>query len=312
MKPKLATLPDDLRDVDSSLPIGQRWELLLELEASREVVGDVLRLDFEPRRARESKDYFVLRAGPLIDSGPWPVSTKKSATAHLANHEWVANLVKLKGTPSVVPWDELSAELPSDPDFCAYVVRAARHWVDQNDWKEQVRYITRVFAFEGMVSTVEYAGRWHSEREKQTGRGRDTWITRIKGHRGDKPIARLAVTMNGRPPSEVENRDTLRLRPVSNLTGNSDDAGMGLLDCLEASQGTPIDDLISAEDEMALAGALEQMPKALRDMLKMRYEEGLTLKEIAKLLNISYARASEHMKAALAWLRENLNPPEAN
>jgi RNA polymerase sigma factor (TIGR02999 family) len=68
-----------------------------------------------------------------------------------------------------------------------------------------------------------------------------------------------------------------------------------------------IDD--ASEDLVALDRALSQLAKeepVLAELVKLRYFAGLTLEQVAKILNISRPTASSYWAYARAWLKRNM------
>ncbi len=73
------------------------------------------------------------------------------------------------------------------------------------------------------------------------------------------------------------------------------------------ADGTVIDtDLIKTETLSELAGALRKMPEQLRDIVIMRYYDGLPLTEIAKKMDLSYGAVKLRHQNALDILRREL------
>jgi RNA polymerase sigma factor (TIGR02999 family) len=68
-----------------------------------------------------------------------------------------------------------------------------------------------------------------------------------------------------------------------------------------------IDD--ASEDLVALDGALSQLAReepVLAELVKLRYFAGLTLEQVAKILNISRPTASSYWAYARAWLKRKM------
>lgn len=66
---------------------------------------------------------------------------------------------------------------------------------------------------------------------------------------------------------------------------------------------SPEDEAYSAETLCKLAGALESLGERERDIIILRYYSGMTLKEIAEKLNVSYAYVKVLQKKALKEIK---------
>ncbi len=74
--------------------------------------------------------------------------------------------------------------------------------------------------------------------------------------------------------------------------------------CDEAN--TIEDEILNNESLELLADALEKLPQELMDIIVLRYYKGLTLQEVAKLMNLSYGVTKLRHREALGKLREML------
>ena len=74
----------------------------------------------------------------------------------------------------------------------------------------------------------------------------------------------------------------------------------------ENSFQDPAISLESSEKKKALKEALEKLPQREKLLLALYYKEGLTLKEVGKVLNITAARVSQLHARAIRLLREEL------
>lgn len=72
-------------------------------------------------------------------------------------------------------------------------------------------------------------------------------------------------------------------------------------------EGSVEDTLLNSELLETLAAALEDMEERQRDIIILRYYSGLSLKEIAERLRISYAYVKVLQNKALASLRKSLS-----
>lgn len=73
-----------------------------------------------------------------------------------------------------------------------------------------------------------------------------------------------------------------------------------------AAQGSMEDDLTHRDTLETLATALEALEERQRDIVILRYYRGMTLKEIASRLHISYAYVKVLHNAALGTLKKQL------
>ena len=71
-------------------------------------------------------------------------------------------------------------------------------------------------------------------------------------------------------------------------------------------EGSIDDSLLNDETLEELAAALEKLPAELRQIIVLRYYDGLPLTEIAKRMNLSYGAVKLRHNKALQLLRENM------
>jgi RNA polymerase sigma factor for flagellar operon FliA len=81
---------------------------------------------------------------------------------------------------------------------------------------------------------------------------------------------------------------------------------VALLDTLKDSGPDPTHQVESAEIKSALAGAVESLPQQERTVISLYYFEGLTLKDIKSVLNVSESRVSQIHAQAVIRLRSKL------
>jgi len=75
-------------------------------------------------------------------------------------------------------------------------------------------------------------------------------------------------------------------------------------------EGPAVDDLIEqGERQRQLAGAIGELPERLRILLALYYDEGLTYREIAKILQVSEPRVCQLHAEAMKRLRGTLAEP---
>ncbi len=66
------------------------------------------------------------------------------------------------------------------------------------------------------------------------------------------------------------------------------------------------DEVLNSESLERLAEALEKLPQELVDIIVLRYYKGLTLKEVAKKMNLSYGVTKLRHREALGKLKDLL------
>ena len=73
-----------------------------------------------------------------------------------------------------------------------------------------------------------------------------------------------------------------------------------------AQDGTVDDSLLNNETLEELAEALEKLPAELREIVVLRYYDGMPLTEIAKKMNMSYGMIKLRHSAALELIRKSM------
>jgi len=81
---------------------------------------------------------------------------------------------------------------------------------------------------------------------------------------------------------------------------------VALLDTLKDSGPDPTHQVESAEIKSALSQAVESLPQQERTVISLYYFEGLTLKDIKSVLNVSESRVSQIHAQAVIRLRSKL------
>ncbi|MBQ7678080.1 MAG: sigma-70 family RNA polymerase sigma factor [Lachnospiraceae bacterium] len=69
-----------------------------------------------------------------------------------------------------------------------------------------------------------------------------------------------------------------------------------------------LEDICRRESLTELAEAMERMPERLRDLIILHYYKGIKLKEVAEVMDMSYANVKVLHKKALAELKKSLDP----
>jgi len=86
-----------------------------------------------------------------------------------------------------------------------------------------------------------------------------------------------------------------------------DDGSLNLLRCLSNDQESwPLSLLERTEEQRLLVAAVNEMPRAERMVINLYYHDELTLREIAKVLNLHESRVSQLKIRAILRLRSNL------
>jgi RNA polymerase sigma-70 factor (ECF subfamily) len=92
-----------------------------------------------------------------------------------------------------------------------------------------------------------------------------------------------------------------RKRPFS--IDATDDQGARPLDRLTVSDADPLEEVLEFERGAILAVALGELPAIHREVLTLRFEEGMTLEQIAAVASIPLSTAKSRLSRALESLR---------
>lgn len=113
--------------------------------------------------------------------------------------------------------------------------------------------------------------------------------------------------------------DTLRKRRIFSLDSNDvDDAdapGVNISygDALASNAPSPFEQAARTEDAQLLAASLETLPPAVREALVLRFQEDLSLDQIAAIAGASVSTVSSRIYRGLATLRTHMEgAPHAN
>jgi RNA polymerase sigma factor for flagellar operon FliA len=140
------------------------------------------------------------------------------------------------------------------------------------------------------------------------------WLPRslVKEMRELDRAAQAMATELGRDPEDEELADKLSM-PVEKLrkvhTEINCSAVMSLDELLFVSPAVDgpevdtLDRLIAQEEKERLAAAIESLPERYRHLLALYYQEGLTLKEVGLVLEVSESRVCQLHARILARLR---------
>ena len=85
---------------------------------------------------------------------------------------------------------------------------------------------------------------------------------------------------------------------------NESDAGFDVLGTMRYSERTIEDEIISEQVEQQVRALIEQLAPEQREVVKLRYYEGLNFKEIAEATNVGINTALGRMRYALIHLRK--------
>lgn len=85
---------------------------------------------------------------------------------------------------------------------------------------------------------------------------------------------------------------------------NESDAGFDVLGTMRYSERTIEDEIISEQVEQQVRVLIEQLAPEQREVVKLRYYEGLNFKEIAEATNVGINTALGRMRYALIHLRK--------
>ena len=131
-------------------------------------------------------------------------------------------------------------------------------------------------------------------------------IERLTGTLGRSPtIGEIARELHTTPEQVLEALEAgSAYSPVSLSAGLTPD---GALDPLE-SLGAEDEEFERSEDRASLEPALHSLPDRDREILKKRFEEGLTQTQIAEQVGISQMHVSRLIRKSLARMRDQLAP----
>ncbi|MEZ6089011.1 MAG: sigma-70 family RNA polymerase sigma factor [Pirellulaceae bacterium] len=119
------------------------------------------------------------------------------------------------------------------------------------------------------------------------------WIRNILRNNLATAVARHVVTQKRSVANEVR------------INGESSNAA-GLAATLAGNTTSPSQKIIRAETSQALVDAMDQLPPSQSEAVKLRYLEGLSLKEISDVLGKSEMAVGGLLKRGLKRLRETL------
>jgi len=101
--------------------------------------------------------------------------------------------------------------------------------------------------------------------------------------------------------------DMMRRRKMSKLDDLADSGGDFAIDGVPASEGpSPLDSLTSLEEERWVTNALDRLPALVREALLLRYQEDLSLEEIARVVSAPLPTVKSRIYRGLDALRSQL------
>ena len=154
------------------------------------------------------------------------------------------------------------------------------------------------------IRSMDWVPRSVREKQADVQMAREALERELGRHPGDDELAaRLGLSL--------EDLDTLLWEidphPVLSLDevfGPDETEGESLGDHLPGPKGDdPLSRLLQGEALDALAGALDALPEKQRLVLKLYYYEELTMKEVARVLDVSESRVSQIHSQALRGIR---------
>jgi RNA polymerase sigma-B factor len=117
-------------------------------------------------------------------------------------------------------------------------------------------------------------------------------------------VAEIAKELETTPEQVLEALEVGSAYSTVSLSGGP--SGEEELDPLETI-GTEDEGFERSEQRAALAPALERLPSREREILRMRFEEGLPQTQIAQRVGLSQMHVSRLIRKSLAVMREELN-----
>lgn len=98
-----------------------------------------------------------------------------------------------------------------------------------------------------------------------------------------------------------------RKEVVLRVSSESGGDSLGLADIVPSESSTPSQRMMRNEASVVLADCLDQIPDTQRDAVRMRYLEGMSLKEISDRTGKSEMAVAGLLKRGLRSLREQMN-----
>jgi RNA polymerase sigma-70 factor, ECF subfamily len=93
---------------------------------------------------------------------------------------------------------------------------------------------------------------------------------------------------------------------VLRVSSESGGSSLGMADIVPSDSSTPSQRLMRDEAAVVLASCLEQIPESQREAIRMRYLEGMSLKEISDRVSKSEMAVAGLLKRGLRALREQM------
>jgi RNA polymerase sigma-B factor len=129
-------------------------------------------------------------------------------------------------------------------------------------------------------------------------------IEQLTGQLGRSPtIAEIAKGVEGSPEQVLEALEAGSARSTVSLSASSDPEGE--LDPLETI-GTEDEEFERVEQRASLEPALDVLPEREREILRMRFEEGMTQTQIAERVGISQMHVSRLIRRSIERVRDEL------
>ena len=129
-------------------------------------------------------------------------------------------------------------------------------------------------------------------------------IDRLTSRLGRSPtVAEIALELKSTPEEVLEALEVGTAYTTLSLSGGP--GGEEEADPLE-SLGEEDEEFARSEDRAALAPAMSRLPARERDILRMRFEEGLPQTQIAERVGLSQMHVSRLIRKALVAMRDDL------
>ena len=135
-------------------------------------------------------------------------------------------------------------------------------------------------------------------------------VTALRGELGRSPTPREIARKTGLKVREVErvaNRPNKQQVSLTNSPKTDEDEGMRHIDVIKAQgRHDPADLIQDKERRSLLEREVRGLPKPERQLVMLYYYEGLTMKEIGQVLNVTESRVCQMHAAILSRLQQRL------
>lgn len=97
-----------------------------------------------------------------------------------------------------------------------------------------------------------------------------------------------------------------RKKEYATFTSENDEGVKDYSNLVRSFEATPLDDLLNSELRKKMTAAIEMLPPKYKSVFVLKDIEGLSLKEISDILNISLPAVKSNLHRARLFLREKL------